>query len=336
VVTRFTVAVGRCASCHRRVQGRHPEQTSDALGAAGSQVGPAAKAWSAWLHYELGLSFGKCAKVLRRLGIEVTAGALAQAAASIGEDLVPVQAEITRRLNEAPVVTADETGWRVGGKSAWLWVVTGERMTAYNIADGRGFEEACEILDAAYPGVLVRDGWAPYHSYTAATHQSCAAHVMRRCKEMTEDNPAWARGTPRQVLDMFHDALAARDLTPADQAAVAADMIDRIEILHDDWAHPYDPNRRLVKHLYNERHALFTFLTNPDVPATNWQAEQGVRPAVVNRKTYGGNRTWAGAATQSRIMSALRTATQQGIDAIDWLVGLARAPADAIPTLFTQ
>ncbi|MGH9157657.1 MAG: IS66 family transposase zinc-finger binding domain-containing protein [Acidimicrobiales bacterium] len=31
VVTRYRVQVGRCRSCKRRVQGRHPEQTSDAL-----------------------------------------------------------------------------------------------------------------------------------------------------------------------------------------------------------------------------------------------------------------------------------------------------------------
>ena len=57
VTTRFRVGVGRCRGCRRRVQGRHPEQTSDALGAAGSQVGPRAMAWAAWLHYGLGLSF---------------------------------------------------------------------------------------------------------------------------------------------------------------------------------------------------------------------------------------------------------------------------------------
>lgn len=88
-VTRFRVGVGRCRSCRRRVQGRHPEQTSDALGAAGSQVGPAAKAWAAWLHYGLGLSFAKCARLLARLGVDVTAGALCQAAQSTGTDLVP-------------------------------------------------------------------------------------------------------------------------------------------------------------------------------------------------------------------------------------------------------
>ena len=56
VKTLFRVGVGRCKKCGRRVQGRHPEQVSDALGAAGSQVGPSAKAWASFLHYSLGLS----------------------------------------------------------------------------------------------------------------------------------------------------------------------------------------------------------------------------------------------------------------------------------------
>lgn len=43
-VTRFRGGVGRCRGCHRRVQGHHREQTSDALGAAASQVGPRAMA----------------------------------------------------------------------------------------------------------------------------------------------------------------------------------------------------------------------------------------------------------------------------------------------------
>jgi transposase len=335
LTTRFTVQIGRCRTCRRRVQGRHPDQTSDALGAAGSQVGPMTKAWAHYLHYGLGLSFGKCAVLLRRLGIEVTAGALSQAAQSTGTDLVPIQAEIMRRLNASSVVTADETGWRVGGGPAWLWVATTDGLTVYNVAGGRGYDEACEILGGDYDGVLVRDGWAPYRRYEYATHQSCTAHFLRRCNEMIEDNPGWARGTPRQVKDMLLDALGARDLSVKRRQALAADLVDRVELLAEQ-AHPYDANRRLVAHLHNERHALFTFLARPDVPATNWQAEQGVRPAVVNRKVWGGNRTWRGAATQSRMMTILRTAAQQGIDAIDWLAAFARAPGLSATTLFTQ
>src|SRR3954447_3063217 len=44
LVRQFHVHVGCCSSCGRRVQGRHPLQTSDALGAAASQIGPDAQA----------------------------------------------------------------------------------------------------------------------------------------------------------------------------------------------------------------------------------------------------------------------------------------------------
>src|SRR5882724_2302505 len=43
VITEVVVAKGRCRCCRRRVQGRHPDQVSDALGAASSQLGPVAQ-----------------------------------------------------------------------------------------------------------------------------------------------------------------------------------------------------------------------------------------------------------------------------------------------------
>jgi len=48
--------------------------------------------------------------------------------------------------------------------------------------------------------------------------------------------------------------------------------------------------------------------------------------AVVNRKVWGGNRSDRGAETQGRLMTVLRTAHEQGADAIAMLVDLARAP----------
>jgi len=42
IVRRFDVQVGHCVCCGRHVQGRHPLQTSDALGAAQVQLGPEA------------------------------------------------------------------------------------------------------------------------------------------------------------------------------------------------------------------------------------------------------------------------------------------------------
>ncbi len=327
-VTRFRIEIGHCHDCGRRVQGRHPEQTSDALGAARSQVGPHAKGWALWLHYGLGLSFAKCATVLGRFGIDVTAGALCTAAQSTSTDLVPVHNDIVRCANDAAVVVMDETGWHVAGRNAWLWVATTPDVTVYDVADGRGFEQACRLIGADFDGVIARDGWAPYRRYTNADHQTCLAHLRRRCDQLIDDLPVWAHGTPHRVNDILTRAFAARDLDPPERALVAVDLAERIELLAAD-PQVHDECRKLVKHLGNEAAALFTFLTVDGVDATNWRAEQAIRPAVVNRKVWGGNRTWNGAATQSRVMTVLRTATQQGVDAIEFLGRLARAPNPA-------
>ena len=170
VKTRFRVEVGRCKKCGRRVQGRHPEQVSDAVGAAGSQVGPFAKGWASVLHYELGLSWAKVAKLKGRLGVPVTAGALCQASEHQAcTDLVPVHQELVRVASSSPVLVMDETGWRICGDHAWLWEATNAIVTLYWVARGRGFEEATQVVGADYDGTIVRDGWCVYPKYEKAS-----------------------------------------------------------------------------------------------------------------------------------------------------------------------
>jgi transposase len=65
VVRRFDVEVGQCVSCGAHAQGRHPLQTSDALGAAHVQLGPEALALGAHLNKQVGLSLGQTSKVLQ-------------------------------------------------------------------------------------------------------------------------------------------------------------------------------------------------------------------------------------------------------------------------------
>jgi len=51
-----------------------------------------------------------------------------------------------------------------------------------------------------------------------------------------------------------------------------------------------------------------------------------MRPAVVNRKVWGGNRTWLGARAQGVLLSALRTLGQRGQDVLQWFSLLRRTP----------
>ncbi len=73
-------------------------------------------------------------------------------------------------------------------------------------------------------------------------------------------------------------------------------------------------NERFAKFLENHMGEIFTFLRHLGTNATNWRAEQTIRPAVVNRKVWGGNRTENGAQAQSVLMSIIRTCTPRLAD----------------------
>jgi len=114
---RFRVHIGKCRGCGRRHQGRHPFQTSDALGAAGCMLGPRAVALATELNKELGLSPQKTAKALARLGIRVTAGGVVGAIAQTRPRHRMPPARIPRlRKCEAPGVIVGDSGLVTGAR----------------------------------------------------------------------------------------------------------------------------------------------------------------------------------------------------------------------------
>ena len=80
--------------------------------------------------------------------------------------------------------------------------------------------------------------------------------------------------------------------------------------------------------------AIFTFLWDPSVDATNWRAEQAIRPAVVTRKVCGGNRTRKGADTQQVLASVVRTARQRNLDLPILFATMLRAADPVVPDVF--
>ena len=76
------------------------------------------------------------------------------------------------------------------------------------------------------------------------------------------------------------------------------------------------------------------FLLDPmTIHATDWRAEQALRPGVVTRKVCGGNRSAHGADTQQILASLLRTARQRHVDPHALLVSLLR---QGLPTVLME
>jgi transposase len=208
-------------------------------------------------------------------------------------------------------------------------------VTVYAILPGRGYEQSVTILGAAYDGFLVHDGWAPYYRFQRAFHQSCLAHLLKRCREMAQIASPAALAFPRAVERLLQTGLELRDRQARGEISehgmrsatgkLEAKLDRMLETRRRNLA-----NRRLARHLEHERLWLFTFLHCFGLHATNNAAERAIRGMVIARKVWGGNRTWEGAYTQQILVSVLRTCWQQGKDAFTRCVRLLRAPRTVI------
>jgi len=332
-VRRFHIPICRCACCEQRVQGRHPLQTSDALGAAAVQVGPEALTLGVLMNKAQGLPHADAAAILKQgFGLQMSRSGLCRAIQRVARKAESTWHALRDAARRSQLAHMDETGWKVDAQLHWLWAVVTEQLTYCEILPGRGFAQAAGILGADYAGWLIHDGWRIYYKFLKAAHQSCVAHLIRRCQDMAEVATPVAASFPRAVKALLEQGLSLRDRYLEQKISLHGlwTATGRLEakldrLLARNYREP--ANRRLAKHLLHERPYLFTFLYCPGlVDATNNLAERVMRILVMIRKNWGGNRTAKGARAQAILTSVLCTARQQDKDVFQLLVDLLRSP----------
>jgi transposase len=196
-------------------------------------------------------------------------------AASRGE---PVYEAIRESVGQSDWVVADETGWRVGGRHAWLHTLVGPEATAYDIHPTRGGAMAEAILGLDYDGTMIHDGLSPYDLFEDARHPQCLNHLLPCADEMAASATRGAVIFPRRVAELLWAGLDLRDRHAAGEIsrhglAVAR---GRLENQLSDLVFPPKTNaanERLAQHLWAHRDELFTFLRQPGLDAANWRAE---------------------------------------------------------------
>jgi len=340
VVTRYVSYSGDCPTCHKRVRLNHPEQISQAAGAAGVLVGPRAKALAADLKHRLGASYEKvCATLQDAFGLEVTRSAWCQADQRLAQQAQPVYAELVKALQDCAVVHTDETGWRIGLLSAWLWVFTNRQITVYTIAHSRGHEVVVDMLGREFTGVLVSYCFLAYdhHELAEWLKQKCLSHLLENLKGLRETKTRGAVRFAQDVTASLKEALALKAAKPSLDGETfsqrAADLETRLDALIDPKRKLTDPdNARFARRLRKQRQHVLRFLYVDGLDATNNQAERMLRPAVITRKTNGCNRTETGAETHAILSSVLATCRQQAVPILDYLIKLQRL-GDMPPSL---
>jgi transposase len=320
IITRFNIETGTCPCCRQRWQGRHPNQTSNAIGAAGNTLGPNVLSMAAEMKHRLGVSYDKICDYLHTYcHFQVCPGALIRAEQRLADLARPTYDALLEDLRRAQVVHADETGWRIGRRHAWLWVFSSKDATLYTIRESRGADVPAEILGPDFDGYLICDGLNSYDSLEQYAKGRCNAHLLRRCKDLGDTVPAKEKPHVAMLSDLLKEAIALADrrgeLTPAGYGRRAQEIENHL----DEWLEGNNRKHtlsaelaRLDKHVRRHRGEWLVFLHEPQVPPTNNHAEQMLRPAVITRKVGGCNKNARGAQVHSILASIMVTCHRRG------------------------
>ena len=337
---KFVLESGYCPCCHKRFQSRHPRQTSDAIGAAAHQIGPNALAFAVDAKYRLGIPLRKICDLLERIFLlPIAPGTIVRASQRIARAAAPTFQQLLAELRASGVVNVDETGWRVLGKNAWLWVFTTPQLTIYCVRHSRGHEILLEVLGEEFGGIVGCDGFAAYRLLGCLKAQ-CLAHLLRRAAELETTQVGRAVQFPRVVAKLLREAIRVGSQRDTYSERGFAGQVTRLERRLDRVVASRlssEPNRKFRDHLRRHRDEIFTFLHHDNVEPTNNAAERATRLGVIVRKISAGNRSEAGAHAQGILTSLVVTCWQRGHDFIQWLRDLLELPKpQAVPIPFVN
>ena len=315
-VTEHTIHRDWCPKCRKKVE----PTVSEAM--PGSTLGNRVVVLSAWLHYALGNTLSQIVEVFNfHLQMKVSEGGLVQMWYRLQAILFAWYEQIQRVALNSAVLFADETSWRVVGKTYWLWCFATQDATYYLIDRSRGSPALMKFFIQEFDGTLVSDFWGAYNAVVCAFRQKCLAHLFRelehteKYKSPGEDWPEFAKKLRRLLGDAIRLWRRREELSAQTYASRRDRILARLaELIDTPWE---DSNaKRLIKRFRRHQDELFTFLDQEGVPFDNNHAERSIRPAVIIRKNSHGSRSQKGANCQAVLMSVFRTLKQRGHDPI--------------------
>lgn len=319
-VTEHEIHRDWCPACRKHVEGKVP----DAL--PGSQIGNRVLVLSAWQHYAAGNTLSQVTDLFdHHLHLQLSETALLGMWHRLADVLRPWYEQIQEQALNAAVLHGDESGWRVNGKTHWLWCFCSREATWYMIDRSRGREALNKFFLREFEGTLVSDFWGAYNAVVCSQGQKCLGHLLRELKHTEKYKSPGADWPPfrKKLKRLLRDGIRLRgrhgELAEQSYASRRDRLHTRLDaLIETEWECKHA--RRLVKRLKRHRRELFTFVDHWEVPPDNNGGERAIRPAVIMRKNSYGNRSDRGAETQAILMSVFRTLNQRGHQPLDTLL----------------
>ncbi|MBA2261967.1 MAG: IS66 family transposase [Solirubrobacterales bacterium] len=277
--------------------------------------------------------------VVEVFGVPASTGAIGNAIMRMSRVMADPWVELRHAVQQAEVIHADETTWRLRGAQQWLWVAASSLAACYRIDPSRSQAAAKALLGEDFGGFVVSDRYAGYHFLDVLQQQLCWCHVIRQLVEVSQRSGAAGRrgkklvALARQVIGA-HRAYLEEDHDTQWLAIKLAPLRAQIrELLEQCAAGRHARTANFAAGLLDEYEALWTFADVPQagLDLTNNAAERAVRHAVLMRKIQGGTQSEQGSRWIERIQSVRETCRLHKRPVLDWLTQAATAAHQGQP-----
>jgi transposase len=251
-------------------------------------------------------------------------------AAQVASKVLP---GIVDRIAASAVAHFDETGWRTAGSLHWMHSASTPTDVLLTVHRRRGTKgmDAAGVLPR-FRGTAVHDAWAPYDTYSNATHALCNAHALRELIYVIDTAPeplARLAGQGADAMVAIKDLVetARTDGVRPDPARLAKQQ----HLLRSAFILGQNATAGRASKLECKHNALFTRLIerwddyqrythDPAVNFDNNAAEQTIRMPKLRIKVSGCLRTLTGAEEFAAIRSYTATAVKNGQNMLNVLI----------------
>lgn len=221
------------------------------------------------------------------MNIQISEGTIFNIIESMSKKAMPVYEAIKEKVATSKVVGGDETGIKINGTKAWLWVFQNRLYTFIKPSYSRGFHNIIDTFSNGFPkSVYVSDSLAAQLKTNTMAKQLCLAHLMRELKNFEEVlNSIWAS----RLKQLFKDTISYKQqMTINDYGRtnlnIAGFENQLSELLKVDYLNEHKKLKAFIRRLTKNRNAILTFLYHIEVPPDNNGSERAIRNAKVKMK----------------------------------------------------
>jgi len=215
--------------------------------------------------------------------------------------------ELKQAIRNGKIMYNDETGWRVKGKSAWMWIMANEEVTAYVAAESRG-KGIMEGMYGDSQSFSMHDGYAGYTNTVPKDKQLyCWAHILRFVHEETilskKDSPEWL--IKERLVFLYQEIRSHKDYAKEQKEAFLIKGFDQLLSMKSK----NKTMENILHRLMAQRDGLIrALLVTTD--GTNNLAERELRPLAISRNISYGSGSYSGMETTAIVASITQTITR--------------------------